>query len=340
MSEFRQDPITKNWVIIAPKRAKRPGVFKKKKRKHKEELKHTCPFCEGNEKMTPPEIMAFRKRGTKPNGPGWTIRVFENMFPALTKNKTLGLKNLGIYLNMNARGAHEIVALHKHEECMARESVSVIKESIEACEKRFLHLSKNVLIKHIHIIQNQGARAGASISHPHFQIFALPLIPQMILREIDGTEEYYKIHKSCVYCDMFKEARENSRVILENEHFIAFTPYASRSQYEVWILPKEHEPRFEKINNLEIKSLANIWEKVLSKLDKGLENPAYNSYIHTCPVNSDLSSETLNFYHWHIEILPKLSIWGGLELGTGVIINTRSPEEAAKFLRNVKVKSK
>lgn len=340
MSEFRQDPITKNWVIIAPERAKRPGAFKRKKKKGGRKPKRACPFCEGNEKMTPPEIMAFREKGTKPNEPGWTVRVFENKFPALIKNKSLDLRSSDIYLNMKTLGAHEVVASHKHKECMARESVSVIKESIEACKKRFLHLSKSILIKHIHIIQNQGARAGASISHPHFQIFALPLIPQMILGEIGGTEEYYKIHKSCVYCDMIKEAKDNSRVILENEYFIAFAPYASRSQYEVWILPKEHEPRFEKINNLEIKSLANIWKKVLLKLDKGLENPAYNSYIHTCPVNSGLSSETLNFYHWHIEILPKLSIWGGLELGTGVVINIQSPEEAAKFLRNVKVRSR
>ena len=336
MPELRKDPIIGRWVIIATERAARPSDFK-----HQELMKtpgkepKNCPFCEGHEYMTPPEVLAYRHPGTKPNSPGWWVRAFPNKYPALKNDLELIKRGVGVYDMMSGFGVHEvIVETPNHKATPLTMTQKDYEEIIWAYRDRIISLSKDPRIKHIIIFKNHGRQAGASLEHPHSQLIAIPVIPRTIKNELDGARIYYELRDRCIFCDIIvQELSLQERVVFENRSFVAITPYASRFPFEVWILPKEHSHRFEEIDKNQVVDLAEALRTVLAKLYLLLNDPPYNYMLHTTPI----SSNHKEYYHWHIEIIPRLTHVAGFEWGTGMYINPTPPEQAARMLREQKI---
>ncbi len=333
MPELRKDPIINRWVIIATERQKRPSDFPlEAEEQTSEEL---CPFCPGREDKTPPEILSYRDGSTKPNKPGWWIRVVANKYPALIIEGTLDKRGDGIYDQMNGIGAHEvIIETPDHNLTLPDLELKFVEDVIWVYRDRIVDLKKDRRFKYILIFKNHGRKAGASLSHSHSQLIATPIVPKRVAEEIEWSKRYYNYKERCVYCDMVKqELSSKIRLVQENNHFIAFTPFASRFPFETWLLPKRHDNVFEDIQKTEVSSLAQCLKRTLQRLNKALNKPAYNFILH----NSPLDTEQPLYYHWHIEIMPKLTNVAGFEWGTGFYINPTSPEEAAKFLREIKI---
>ena len=329
MPELRKDPVIGRWVIIATERSKRPNDYKV----NDVELnnKESCPFCPGNEQLTPPEILAYREAGTRENSPGWWLRIIPNKFPALQVESEINRTFEGIYDKMNGFGAHEvIIETTEHDSHLAMMSEKTIEESLWAYRDRIMDLKKDSRFKYILIFKNHGSAAGASLSHPHTQLIAIPIIPKRVKEEMDGAKDYYDYKERCVFCDIIKnEAGSQDRVVWENQSFIVIEPFASRFPFETWVLPKVHDCSFENAQKNEITLLARTLKVTLEKINKALNNPPYNYILHTSPCGDN----NLNYYHWHIEIIPKLSKVAGFEWGSGFYINPTSPEKAADFLR-------
>ncbi|MGQ9628867.1 MAG: galactose-1-phosphate uridylyltransferase [bacterium] len=333
MPELRKDPVTSRWVIISTERGKRPTDFV-----FEDEMPRRggfCPFCRGNEGRTPPEILAYREPGTAPNGPGWWIRVVPNRFPALEREGELNREGVGVYDKMNGIGAHEVVVeTPDHSKTLEDLEIRYVEEVIWAYRDRMIELAKEPHLRYILIFKNQGSAAGASLEHTHSQIIATPSVPRRVLDELKGGEQYYKFRERCVYCDMIRqEISTRARVISENQDFISFAPFASRFPFETWILPKKHDDMFENCQKQEVSSLAPILKETLRRIDRVLGNPPFNYVIHTSPCKEG----GLPYYHWHIEIMPRITKVAGFEWGTGFYINPTPPEDAAKFLRDAEL---
>jgi len=329
--EFRKDPVLGRWVIIATERGKRPTDFEAPSEQSRGGF---CPFCYGNEDKTPPEVMAYREAGSKPNGPGWWLRVVPNKFPALRVEGELDRRGEGMYDRMNGLGAHEvIIETPDHEGRWGWYTDRQVQEILWAYRDRILELSKDKRFCYFMLFKNKGKEAGASLDHPHTQLIAIPTVPKRVREEIKGGKAYYDFRERCVFCDMIaEEISSGSRVVMENRGFISFAPFASRFPFETWILPKRHETHFERIDRDDIVDLAPILKGTLRMLQECLNNPPYNFIIHTTPCNEG----ALPHYHWHIEIMPKLTKVAGFEWGTGFYINPTPPEDAAEFLRNLR----
>ena len=332
MSELRKDPVTGRWVIISSERGRRPSDFQEAPPKRKGGF---CPFCAGNERFTPPEILAYREPGTVPNSQGWSLRVVPNKFPALKIEGNLDKTGIGLFDKMNGIGAHEVIIENpSHEMTMTKLPERKIEDILWAYRDRVIDLKKDPRFQSILIFKNEGEAAGASLEHSHSQLIALPIIPRQVSEEIEGARLYYNYKERCIYCDIVRqEMYAEERNVAENEHFLAITPFAARFPFETWIIPKTHNACFDESQPWEYSSLARILKNVLQRLDKVLNIPPYNYIIHTCPLRSQMRE----FYHWHLEIMPKLIRIAGFEWGSGFYINPTSPEEAAKFLREAKV---
>jgi UDPglucose--hexose-1-phosphate uridylyltransferase len=333
LPELRKDPITGRWVIIATERAKRPSDFLRDKVQiHGSGF---CPFCYGNESKTPPEILAYRSDGSTRNAPGWSLRVVPNKFPALGIEGSLNRQGEGLYDKMNGVGAHEvIIETPDHNMTLATLPSARVEDVLWAFRDRILDLKKDRRFKYILIFKNHGDAAGASLEHTHSQLIALPVVPKRVIEEVDGAREYYNFKERCIFCDILRQEAENEiRVIAENREFISVAPFAPRFPFEMWILPKEHRSAFEESQKNEFEQLAQILKDMLMRLDKVLDYPAYNYVIHTSP----LPDSSNDYYHWHLEIMPKLTKVAGFEWGTGFYINPTPPEESAKFLREAEV---
>jgi len=332
MPELRKDPVLGRWVIISTERGKRPTDFPVENRGRKSKL---CPFCPTNEASTPPEVYAIRHNGSQPNSPGWVMRVIPNKFPALRIEGDLNREGEGIFDKMNGVGAHEvIVETPKHELDLVDLEKEDVKNVMLAYRERIVDLKKDARFKYIMIFKNQGEAAGASLEHSHSQLIATPIVPKRVLEEIDGAVQYYKYKERCIYCDIIRqEIGQNTRVITQNDKFLSIAPFASRFPFETWILPKEHSPSYELITDDLAMSLGMILKETLKKLSLALNDPPYNFVIHSAPVENGVKKE----YHWHLEIMPKLTKVAGFEWGTGFYINPTAPEDAAVFLREMKV---
>ena len=328
MPELRKDPVTGRWVIIATERARRPMDF------HREPVKiqgaRLCPFCPGHELKTPPELLSFRDTGGA-NAPGWRVRVVPNKFPALRVEGQLDREGEGLYDKMNGIGAHEVIVESPvHESTLAELQEKNVEEVFWAFRERILDLRKDRRLRYILIFKNHGELAGASLEHTHSQLIALPVVPKRVQEELDGAKRHFDYRERCVFCDIVKqEARDMRRVVLETEHFLAITPYASRFAFETWIVPRRHESHFENAESSVMRNLAWVVRAALRKMDRVLEWPAYNMVMHSSPVQEG----PLEHYHWHIELIPTISKVAGFEWGTGFYINPTPPEEAADFLR-------
>lgn len=327
--ELRKDPILGRWVIISTERGKRPTDYT---RETEPEMGKFCPFCPGNEDKTPPELLAYGQPERVKDKSGWWLRAVSNKFPALQIEGTLNRQGDGMYDKMNGIGAHEVlIETPEHKKEIPDLEDQRVEDIFWAYRDRIIDLRKDHRFEYILVFKNRGAAAGASLSHPHSQLIATPMVPIRVRQEMIGAKQYYDYKERCVFCDIIQqELSEDKRVVLENEHFVAVEPYAPRFPFETWILPKNHDSHFEDLQKIEAASLATIMKQILSKIRTVLDDPPYNYIIH----NSPLKDSPLPYYHWHIEIIPKLYKVAGFEWGAGFYINPTPPEEAAQFLKD------
>jgi UDPglucose--hexose-1-phosphate uridylyltransferase len=331
MSELRKDPVTGRWVIISTERRKRPTDFRL-------ESVHiapdsACPFCEGHEHMTPRELFSRRRVGSSPNTSGWELRVVPNQFPVLRVEGTLDRQGEGLFDKMNGIGAHEvIIESPRHEDTMATMDDGAIEGVLWAFRERVQDLKRDHRFRCIIIFKNHGRAAGASVDHAHSQIIALPIVPREVRDEVDGARAHHAAKERCVFCDILRqESADKRRMIAENEDMVAVAPYAPRFPFETWILPRRHQSRFEDAPRHEYASLSRLLGNLLRRMNKALCAPPYNLLIHSAPVAEAVD----DCYHWHVEIIPKLTKVAGFEWATGFYLNPTSPEEAAEVLRGV-----
>jgi UDPglucose--hexose-1-phosphate uridylyltransferase len=335
MPELRKDPVVGRWVIISTERSRRPTNFEPAPPTKSPSF---CPFCPGNEDKTPPEVYAYRPGGGPANSPGWQVRVVPNKFPALQIEGQLDRRGEGLYDKMNGIGAHEVVIeTPRHDQDMADLPVEHLRQVLVAYRERMLDLHRDRRLRYVLIFKNHGAQAGATLEHSHTQLIATPIIPRILQEELDGSRRYYELKERCVFCDIVQqETADNNarRVVATSERFVALAPFAPRFPFETWILPRRHDAAFQSIAEAsEFEDLAALLKDVLQRLNLALERPPYNFVIHTAPV----SDGDLEYYHWHIEIMPKLTRVAGFEIGSGFYINPTPPEDAAQYLREITV---
>lgn len=334
MAEIRKDIVTGGLVVISPERAKRPHDFKSDDTNpvpnHSYDEK--CPFCEGNEGQTPPEYLAFRENG-EPNSPGWIIRDVPNLFSPLQKDTKLEVLENDFYEKISAAGVAEVfIENPKHDATIGRSSYEHVEEIIKGLKERYITLKEDERLEYIQVFKNFRGIAGASKEHSHCQIMSIPVVPSVIETELQGSKDYFEENHSCVYCDVISKDLENKeRLVIETEKFVVLCPYASRFAFETWILPKNHKSDFANITEGEIKDLAKVLRDLISKYERGFNYPPYNMVLHTAPFKMGEQE----YYHWHIEMLPRLTILAGFELGTGAVINPTSPEVAAQSLKEL-----
>jgi UDPglucose--hexose-1-phosphate uridylyltransferase len=314
------------WVIIAPERADRPSAFL---RPAPEQNGGVCPFCPGNESMTPPEVLARRENGH------WSLRVVPNRYPALRTEIQMSRTGVGMFDSMAGVGAHEVVIeTSDHRATLADQPVEQIESILRAWQERMVDLSRDVRLKSLIVFKNHGGPAGATLFHAHSQLIALPFVPEGLHAELSGARKHSAERDRCIWCDIVaQESREKERIVLESDGAVVLSPWAARSPFELWILPREHRSSFESATGPELRAVAGSLRTVLRKIDVALEKPAFNLFLHTMPLR-----ETQNdFYHWHLELKPVLTQQGGFEWATGCYINPTAPEEAASFLRQTEV---
>ena len=331
MAELRRDPIVGRWVIIDTDHPSGPEDFEKEPLAFRG---GDCPFCYGNEATTPPEIEVIRDPATESNKPGWLVRVVANKFPALQIEGALERRGLGLYDMSNGTGAHEIIVQtpYHHKELSDLEDYEV-ENVIKMYCRRMADLYKDTRFKYILLFKNYGPASGASLEHPHTQLIALPMIPKNVQEELDGAFKYFDYRERCIFCDINRqELQEKERIVFESKYFLAFCPYVSRFPFEVWLVPKKHQDAFCQMTHEQILELAKMLKETLQRIKDVLLHPAYNFIIHTSPINT----EHREGYHWHIELMPKLTRVAGFEWGTGFYIVPTPPELAAKYLRGEK----
>jgi UDPglucose--hexose-1-phosphate uridylyltransferase len=339
VSELRKDPVIDRWVIIATERGKRPTDFVPAEPKGEAGI---CPFDEGNEHMTPHEIFAVRSPDSLADRKGWKIRVVPNKYPALHVEGSLDREGLGMFDKMNGIGAHEvIIETPRHYDPFHSRPVESIVELFDVYQRRMTDLYRDIRLLYVLVFKNHGMRAGASLPHEHSQIIATPIIPKRVGEEIDGSLEYFNYKSRCVFCDIIhEEKRFGTRVVYENASFITICPFASRFPFEIWLLPKRHMASYAMITRQEMIELADCLGLTMRRLAGALGEPQYNWMIHSEPNPALLRNpwpDLREHYHWHFEIMPKLTRVAGFEWGTGIYINPTPPEEAAAFLREAEV---
>jgi len=331
MTELRKDPVSERWVVVAPERLKRPTDFHSAQRAPRPDA--SCPFCAGREALTPPEVLAYRNGGA-PDSPGWRVRVVPNKFPALQIDGSLARHTEGPFERVNGVGAHEvIIETPDHAKTLATMETREIEEVLHAFRKRISDLKRDERVRYVLIFKNHGHGSGATLEHAHSQLVALPVVPDVVREELDGAKRYRAAHRSCVFCDVIRhELGAGRRIVCEDGDVVALAPYASRFPFETWLLPQRHGSRFEQEPESVCAGVARAIKTVVQRLDAALESPPYNFVLHNAPP----AEEVGDFFHWHIELMPRLAR-GGLESGTGLYINPVSPEEAANILRTVPV---
>lgn len=332
MPELRKDPITGTWVIISEERKKRPKYYQIVVDKDLS-IPENCPFCVGNEGLTPPETFALRPNHSPANGPGWDLRVVPNKYPALRVEGTLRKSGEGFYDKMNGIGAHEvIIETPRHQHTWFDGDSAVIRNTLLAIKARILDLKKDIRFKYIMVFKNFGPTAGATLSHSHTQLIALPVVPLRVQEEIDGARAHFALKERCIFCDIIQyESEADQRLLSENEHFTVLAPYAPRFSFELAVYPKRHNPTFESTPDNELDSLSSTLSETIGKVAKLLNRPDYNLIIHNAPCCNNIG----DFYHWHIEFMPVLARVAGFEWGSGFYINPISPEESVQSLKSV-----
>lgn len=342
VSELRQDLVSGDWVVIATSRAKRPHDFIIRKRDAFSQPKDTCPFetLHGNARA----VYSLRDSSASQNGGAphssgmpddWWVQVVPNKYPALTAGACPTVERHGPYQTVAGIGVHEVVITRDHERALDAMAVPEAELALRAYQDRLIAITQDPCIRYVSIFYNHGPQAGATIAHPHSQIIATPVIPPDISRSIAGSGAYFQIHHECVHCvALAYERQARERVVYENEHAAVLAPFASKTAFELRVLPLRHEAYFEAADAAVRHGVAEALIAALAKLSKGLDRPDYNFFLHTAPVAEE---NRFAHYHWHIEIIPKTAVWAGFEIGTGIEISVITPESAAAFLRNISV---
>ncbi len=342
-SQFRFDSLKQTWVIIATGRSARPDEFILPEEVQTEQ---DCPFCLGNEHETPHEIYAVRSDGSNSDSTGWEIRVVPNLYPALTvQPDELGRTAEGMYDRMHGIGAHEvIIESPDHDIDLTDCSKDHLREVLTTYRMRMSDLMKDRRMRYVLIFKNQGGTAGATLSHPHSQIIATPITPRAVKTELNACLDHFQRKERCLICDIIKqESACGDRIIYDDGAFIAFTPYASRFPFELFIAPCNHSHNFAEIPDQDLDNLAYCMRNVQKRMKALLDDPAYNLMIHSSPNLNSFSPHPTNWtniehsYHWHIELFPRITRIAGFELGTDFHINSTAPEEAARLLREVRL---
>ncbi|MBU2036787.1 galactose-1-phosphate uridylyltransferase [Patescibacteria group bacterium] len=325
-SELRFDLVSKNWIVIATGRAKRPEEFIKQERIKVTVEKKDCPFCNLATQEKP--VLEYKNEAGQNE-----VTIIPNKYPAFAQTGLLNERAEGPYSIMDGVGFHEVVVTSDHNKSLAELPLSQVRRVIDAYQERYLELANEKFVNYISIFHNHGQEAGASIAHPHSQIIAIPVIDPDLQGSLNGSRLFFETRGECVHCKMMEWDREDKqRIIYENKEFVVLCPFASRASFEVRIYPKEHHSYFERIKDMEKDQLADALQVAMSKIFKGLNDPAYNFFLHTAPADG----KDYGHYHWHFEILPKTSILAGFELGAGIEISTVQPEAAAEYLRGIK----
>jgi len=341
MSELRWDPLKQHWVIIATERGRRPQDF------HQETDSCTmtsCPFCYGNEDKTPNEIFVIRPSGP-PNGPNWKVRVIPNKYPVLRVEGELKSRAYGLYDVMEGIGAHEvIIETPDHHKGLADLSAAEITNVLQAYRARLLDLRQDFRFRYMVLFKNHGTRAGATLHHSHSQLIAVPLVPPVAATELKVCRDYFSSKERCIYCDLIRfELESGERIVKEFANFVSVTPYASSSPFELRLYPKHHAHDFALSSDTDLAELAVALKDMLVRLKLVLKDPPFNFILHTAPPmhqrlgKPDYWSSLAYDYHWHIELVPRLTQVAGFEWGTGFYINPTAPEDAATFLRDANI---
>ncbi len=337
MPQFRKDPITETWVIIAEERGHRPEDFEANQYFEKDQ--EYCPFDPGNEDMTPPEIFAVRPQGAKHSE--WQVRVVPNKYPALAIEGKLNREGRGMFDMMNGIGAHEVVIeTPEHNYDIPDYKLEQMDRVLEAYQRRVLDLRKDRRFRYILVFKNKGRSAGATLAHPHSQIIALSVTPKRVKEKLEGAREHYLDKKRCIFCDIIsEELKEEERIVYQDSNFVVWSPFAARFPFETWILPRKHNYDFASISSGDRKQLGRVLQDTITRLNNALQSPDYNFLINTSP-NPNIKTERPGHfstiekdYHWHIEIIPRITSVAGFEWGSGFYINSTPPEEAARYLR-------
>jgi UDPglucose--hexose-1-phosphate uridylyltransferase len=330
MSELRQNLVTKEWYVIATGRARRPDDFvRRKPRPHLPRRSSRCPFCAGNESLTPPEV------GRVPADGRWQVRVVPNKFSAFSAEGRAERHVDGLYRWANGVGVHEvIVETPRHDLIPAQMSLEQLRLIMRMCQERFASALEDPRVSLVILFKNYGEAAGTSLLHPHSQLMATPLVPTHISYRVEEARRYYDEVGRCVFCDTLSiEAGEKERVVWENDGFLVFSPYACGAPYEVWIMPKRHTSCFSMTTQAELDSLAEALFVVHRKMHALLGDPDFNYVLRVTPKDERYG----HAFHWYIKYMPRLAKQAGFELGTGMYVNTTLPEDNAKYLREVKV---
>ncbi|ABQ25063.1 galactose-1-phosphate uridylyltransferase [Geotalea uraniireducens] len=341
MSELRWDPLKLHWVIIATERGRRPRDFQVEQQ---EAEMTSCPFCYGNEDKTPAEIFAIRPSGPA-NSPNWKVRVIPNKYPVLRIEGEIKSKGYGLYDVMTGIGAHEvIIETPQHEKGLADLSVAEVTDVLIAYRARFLDLRRDSRFRYMVLFKNHGVRAGATLAHSHSQLIAVPLTPPVAATELKICRDFYANKERCIFCDLIDfELTCGDRVVKEFPNFVSVTPYASCFPFELRLYPKKHSHDFAMMDDGQLAELAVAMKDMLLRLKTVLKDPPYNFILHSAPPQQQRLGKpeywgSLEYdYHWHIELVPRLTQIAGFEWGTGFYINPTSPEDAALFLREAEI---
>lgn len=330
MSEMRFNPITLDWVVMAPDRALRPDDFHHNAVEHhvRPQHRYECPFCTGNEAQTPGEIA----RMSAPDG-SWLVRVIPNKFSVFDATLDLQRRKNGTFRSMAAAGVHEVVVEHpRHDLDLAEMDPAHLALVLRMYRERYRVLRGNPAVETIVIFKNQGQRAGSSLEHSHSQITAAPVLSSQVGMRLQEARRFHELEGGCLYCTVVQEELVAEERILEaGSAFVAFMPYAALSPYHTWVFPRKHESSFDEISDADIDELAGMLSRVLRRLKVAASAPDYNITIRSAPVG-EVSS---GCFHWYLSIVSRMSQLAGFELGSGTYINSMRPERCAELLRSV-----
>ena len=325
-SEFRQDLVSGDWILIAPTRSKRPDQFKTAKSR-KKTPKKGCPLEFAGERGNGKLIFSW------PTKRVWRIRVITNKYPVVHKGRANTIpEKKGPISVIPGIGYHEIAVTRDHDANYPKLNPTDALLVFQALQSRYQEFSKDKNILYVSLMHNWGPTAGASIYHPHYQIVAIPLVPPDVEHSLEGSKQYFKSRKKCVHCVQIDwERRQKKRIVFENKGAIAFCPFVSREPFELRIFPKSHISFFEDTDEKPLKDIVEALQLSLRKLGVALHDPDYNFFIHTAPIKN---RDDYKHYHWHIEVIPRTNISAGFELGIGIEINPLDPDKAAAILKN------
>jgi len=337
MSELRKDPISGHWVVISPDQEAAVVLRTDVRFITPQE---TCPFCPGNEIGPVHEILAYPNHLPENNGAPWALRVIPNRLPILQIERSLEREGLGMYDRISGFGAHEIIIESPHHDLLLHDFPnSQLELVLSAWKERLNDLKNDLRMRYLSIFRNQGRRSGARISHPYSQLIATPAIPAGVRQELAGARQYFEYKDRCGYCDLIdQECEDKVRLVYQNRGFIAMCPFASRNAFEVWILPRVHSHDYGTISPDQILDLADALLAVNRVLAIALSEPDINVILKSAPIPKPRRDRWLTLeedYHWHLEVIPRITRPTGYEWATGMFVNPTPPEEAADYLRDV-----